>query len=154
MEYRKLLKLRTLRPTRKMMEMARADQGRMERHRWGTEVSYKYGVYLRCQVQEGILKAAFFLTEHMRLGAEKPVYELFIKKETGEFATWDVLQGKWRTAKVDMLEWPRYAWNSGRYINPEGYKTIKHYLGMECGGYKAILEYQQEVRKKGKAGGR
>lgn len=151
MQKKELRKLRKLPPTRTMMEKAGMDVPELvyRKNQWRKEdlYKYKYGVYMRCQVLKGIMKVAFFLVESMRLGDETPAYELFINKETGEFLTWDVRREKWRNAKVDMLDWPEYTWHSGRYINPEGYRNIKKYLGTKNGGYKGILEWQQQVRR-------
>ncbi|MCI5868940.1 MAG: PcfJ domain-containing protein [Dorea sp.] len=151
MRKEQLRKLRKLYATPAMMKKAGMDVPKLveRKNQWRKEdlYQYKYGIYLRCQVLQGILKVAFFLVEEMRLGLNKPVYELFINKETGEFITWDVKHEKWRNAKVDMLDWPEYTYYSGRYINPEGNRNIKRYLKTEVGGYKGILEYQQNVRK-------
>lgn len=148
---KELRKLRKLYPTKTMMQKADVDVPELveRKNSWRKEelYRYKYGIYMRCQILGGILKVSFFLAEKMRLGDPGPVYELFINKETGEFLTWDVGKEKWRNAKVDMLDWPEYTWYSGRYINPEGYRSIKSYLGTESGGYKGILEWQQSVRK-------
>ncbi len=148
MKLEMLKKLRTLNATSTMMKLAGMDVP--TRHHYGYNNrycdKYQYGVYLRCQVLRGILKIAFFLAHEMRLGINKPVYELFINKETGEFITWDATHEKWRNAKVDMLEWPEYSLHSGKYINPEGHRTIKRYLGVSNGGYKGIHEYQLQVR--------
>lgn len=134
-----------------MMEKAGMDVPELveRKNGWRKEDLYKYkhGIYMRCQILSGIMKVAFFLADSMRLGIEVPVYELFINEETGEFATWDVRNEKWRTAKIDMLDWPEYVRYSGRYINPEGYRSIKKHLGTKNGGYKGILEWQQSVRK-------
>lgn len=84
-----LKKLRTLKATKKMMEMAANDAIKREiTGAWSyshVRESYKYGLYMRCQTLNGILKVAFFLAEHMRMGAVLPAYELFVNKETGEF---------------------------------------------------------------------
>lgn len=146
-----LRKLRRLYATPAMMQKAGMDVPRIveRKNGWRKEdlYAYKHGIYMRCQILEGILKVAFFLVESMRMGSNTPVYELFINKETGEFITWDVRHEKWRNAKVDMLDWPEYVHHSGRYINPEGNRSIKRYLGTESGGYKGILEWQQFVRQ-------
>lgn len=150
MRKEELRRLRRLYATPDMMRKAGMDVPVLKdrKNRWRKDLyEYKYGVYMRCQVLQGILKVAFFLTEPMRMGSNRPAYELYINRETGEFATWDMRLEKWRTAKVDMLDWPEYAWNSGRYINPEGNRAIKRYLNTEHGGYKGILEWQQSVRK-------
>lgn len=143
-----LKKLRALKATDTMMKLAGMDVPQKYHYGYAgrTYDSYKYGIYLRCQVLSGILKVAFFLADEMRRGINRPVYELFINKEDGEFITWDVKNQKWRNAKVDMLEWPEYAWHSGKYINPEGNRSIKSYLGVSNGGYKGIHEYQLSVR--------
>lgn len=151
MRKEQLRKLRKLYATPAMMKKAGMDVPELvaRKNQWRKEdvYRYKYGIYLRCQVLQGILKVAFFLVEDMRLGLNKPVYELFINKETGEFITWDAKHEKWRNAKVDMLDWPEYTYYSGRYINPEGSRNIKRYLETEDAGYKGILKYQQNVRK-------
>ncbi len=129
MKKAELKKLRTLKATKKMMKMAAEDT--VKREKVGTWMkpyvreSYKYGLYMRCQTLGGILKAAFFLPEHMRVGAVLPAYELFINRETGEFLTYDRLQDRWLTAKLDMIPWPGYvAYSEKKWINPEGAKTI------------------------------
>lgn len=152
MRKEQLKKMRKLYATPAMMKKAGQDAPKpMERkYSWRKDpiYAYKYGIYMRCQVLEGILKVSFFLADKMRLGGNKPVYDLFINKETGEFLTWDAGREKWRTAKLDMLEWPEYVWYSGRYINPEGNRSIKRYLNTEEGGYKGLLNYQQHIRGK------
>lgn len=143
-----LRKLRALNATKAMMARAREDRPKIIKKPWGgKETSYKYGIYVRVQILNGILKAAIFLVDRMRLGCSGPVYEVFINKDTGEFITWDVVAEKWRTSKLDMLEWPEYFYRSGKYSNPETNKSIKRYLGVSRSGYAGILEYQLNVRK-------
>lgn len=146
-----LLKLRTLKATKKMMKMAENDSIRREKvGTWAysyVRESYKYGLYMRCQILNGILKVAFFLAEHMRMGAVLPAYELFINKETGEFLTYDRKLSRWLTAKLDMLPWPEYViCSEKKWINTEGSRTIKRFLDVPYGGYKGILEYQLRIR--------
>lgn len=152
MKKQMLKKLRTLKATKKMMEMAQADTPEKIAapgyYRHGYYIRYQYGLYIRCQTLNGILKVAFFFPEHMRMGADMPTYELFINKQSGEFLTYDRNQDKWLTAKLDMLSWPDYVRHSERkWINPEAHQTIKKYLGVEHGGYQGILDYQLKVRK-------
>ncbi len=148
MKKEELKKLRTLNATAAMMRRANADVPKRVQS-WGNgyHLEYKYGIYVRVQILKGILKAAFFLTEQMRSGGTKPIYEVFINKETGEFITWDANQQKWRNAKLDMLEWPEYHYHSGKYSNAETNKSIKRYLGVEQGGFAGILKYQLSVRE-------
>lgn len=146
-----LKKLRTLKATPKMMTMAASDtlknkiSGSYEYY-WPSE-AYEYGLYMRCQILQGILKVAFFLPEHLRSGGNLPVYELFISRAAGQFLTYDRMRNKWLTAKLDMLPWPSYVFNSEKkWINPQGYASIKQYLGVEHGGFTGIMDYQLNVR--------
>lgn len=142
-----LLKLRTLKATPKMMRMAADDTLKREMSYYNMRESYTYGLYMRCQVLSGILKVAFFLPEYMRMESSMPVYELYINNQAGEFLTYDRRMKKWLTAKLDMIPWPKYvAYSEKKWINPEGARTIKRYLGVSNGGYKGILEYQLQVR--------
>lgn len=150
MKKEELKKLRKLYATDTMMKKAGMDVPIKKVIGWkNTKVNtYKNGLYIRCQILSGILKVAFFATENMRLGSNKPLYELFINKELGEFITWDVLNEKWSNAKLDMLDWPQTVFYSeGKYINREGNKSIKKYLEVQNGGYRGILDYQLSVRE-------
>ena len=61
MKKEELKKLRTLNATETMMNKARMDIPKQVRESWGTHTEYKYGIYLRVQILNGIMKAAFFL---------------------------------------------------------------------------------------------
>jgi DNA-directed RNA polymerase subunit RPC12/RpoP len=150
MNKEQLMKLRRLDATPKMMKMAAADKPEKYPIWKGTEDRYKTRLYMRCQTLGGILKVAFFLPHIMRARGRRASFELFINRETGDFLTYDVNAEKWREAKVDMLPWPSYSYGSGNHvwINPEGYRSIKQYLGTEHGGYRGILDYQLSVREK------
>lgn len=151
MRKNELRKLRTLKATPKMMKMAATDTPRYETYSYGwsshVRTVYKYGLYMRCQTLSGFLKVAFFLPDRMRLGGNLPAYELFICRQTGEFLTYDRNRDKWLTAKLDLLDWPDYVGTSEKkWINPEGYSTIKTYLGVKHGGFSGLMEYQLKVR--------
>ncbi|WOO34924.1 PcfJ domain-containing protein [Anaerocolumna sp. AGMB13020] len=150
MKKEQLRKLRRLYATDTMMKNAGMDVPIKKTISWRNARvnTYKHGLYMRCQVLSGILKVAFFATESMRLGSNKPLYELFINKNSGEFITWDVLQEKWSNAKLDMLDWPdTVRYSPDKFINREGNRSIKTYLGVANGGYRGILDYQLSVRE-------
>lgn len=150
MNKKELLKLRTLKATAKMMQMAANDIPIEKKiYYWGVQTVYKYGLYMRCQVLRGILKVAFFLPPYMKMGGALPAYELFINNDSGEFVTYNRSTNKWHTAKLDMLIWPSYvSCSEQKWINPEGYNTIKQYLGVKESGYEGILSYQRKIRQK------
>lgn len=141
-----LQKMRTLKATQNMMRMALEDTPRKVTSYY-TSVAYQYGMYLRCCVQNNILKVAVFLTEYLRIGAERPAFEIFIDRPNEKFITYDRLDNKWLTAKVDLLPWPGYVFHSpSRWISKQGHKAIREYLGGERGGYDGVFEYQLKVR--------
>ena len=151
MRKKELLKLRNLTATSKMMRMADGDQPRQKAEGYPGWIRYydvyQYGLYMRCQVLGGLLKAAFFLPEHMRTGGRMPAYELYIDKEEGKFLTYSRITGKWLTAKLDMISWPKYVSRSEKkWISRQGNDLVREYLGVEHGGYKGLLEYQLRVR--------
>ncbi len=151
MKKEELKKLRRLDATPKMMRMAESDKpAKVFRYQYSKpEDQYKICIYMRCQQLGGLLKVAFFLPHLMRMGTRKPAYELYINRETGDFLTYDVQHEKWSEAKLDMLQWPAYCYmaKTDKWINPEGYRSIKEYLRSEHGGYRGVLEYQLSVRE-------
>lgn len=84
----------------------------------------------------------------MRSGGNLPAYELYIDKENQDFITFDRDQKKWLTAKLDMIQWPSYVFNSkNNWISQKGHDIIIDYLGVKQGGYAGLLEYQLNVRR-------
>lgn len=148
MRKKELLKLRKLRATDKMLEMAAKDKEKIENCGWGYKrQSFKYGIYLRCQCLQGIVKVAMFFAKDLKKGLREPVYEIFLNPKSGDFCTYKVQEQKWSNAKIDMLDRPSYTWNSGKWMNPEGTSTIKSELKQDRGGYAGILAWQQDIRR-------
>lgn len=145
-----LKKLRTLRATPKMMQMAKSDKKEMRTitTHWSSyqQKAYEYSLFLRCQTLRGYLKVAIFLPEQMRCGSNMPAYEIFLHKDARQYLTWDAGEQKWLTAMIDNLP---FNWCGGhhtkRWINPEGAQTIKRYLDVSKSGYEGISEWQQQV---------
>lgn len=101
-----LLAMPMLTASPEMKQAAMADEPKKETTYYGhTYTTRTYFAYMNCLVQDGILKAAFFLPDHLRLDGNNPVYEVFLDKENRQFLTYDHLEKKWRDAKLDRLEW-------------------------------------------------
>lgn len=144
-----LLKLPVLKATPSMMKAAEKDilKSRPSGTYYGSGNGYETGMYIRCIVSRGILKAAFFLTEHMKAGGNLPAYELYISKKENRFITYDCFRKKWRNAKLDMICWPRYlTYSQWEFISEKDYSLIKRYLETKQGGYAGLIEYQLRVR--------
>lgn len=140
--------MKLLKATVQMMKMAAEDIPQKEKYWYGNEYEvYKRGMYLRCAVQHEILKVALFFPEHMRLGGKNPSYEVFFSKKERQFITYDYLKGKWRTAKLDLLDWPHSAYHScEKWFSRASDAAIRNYLGGKRGGYEGLLDFQREVR--------
>lgn len=140
---KKLRKLAELPPTSEMFRIAEQDIPK-KRSLFGPD-TYQYEIYIRGQVMDGILKAAFYLARDLRIGATRPVYEVFIDRKAGKFLTWDVVHEKWRSAMLINLTWPRYFDRTNSYIISEENEDIKKYLGVTADGYYGILDYQEQL---------
>ena len=90
MKKRALMAFPKLTATEEMKQIAASDMPRKEKTKYGyvTEVC-DYYVYLRCVVQAGILKAALFFPDYLRLDGNNPVYEVYLDKENRQFTTYD-----------------------------------------------------------------
>ena len=97
--------------TDEMKQIAASDLPRKEKTTYGyvREVC-EYYAYLRCITQDGILKVAFFLPEHLRLNGSNPAYEVYLDKEKRQFITYNSLTQKWCESKLDRLDWKRLYW--------------------------------------------
>lgn len=148
MKKKDLVKMRTMVATPHMMRMAAEDKPQRKIDRsWESEV-YARGLYMRCLIRNGILKVAFFLPEHMRMGGRNPSYELYIERESRQFVTYDRQHDRWLTAKLDLLPWPHNMWESrNKWISKANCNSIKAYLGGQYGTYAELLSYQREIRR-------
>lgn len=147
MNKKELQTMRTLLATPTMMRIAAADTPHIEK-RWGQSITiYKQNIYMRCLIAGGILKVAFYLAEHMRSGGRNPVYELFISRKEKRFITFDCRQQKWRTARLNLLNWPGYSYYSReKWASKADTKAIQAYLGSTQGTYDSLLAYQNQIR--------
>ena len=98
----------------------------------------KYRLYMNCVIQDGILKAAFYLPDYLRLDGDKPAYEVFLDKENRQFLTYDHLEKKWRDAKLDRLEWPGDAYYTTCWAGKEDEDLVQAYFSGERGGASAF----------------
>lgn len=154
MNKKELMKMRSLKPTNKMMNIAANDAPIMKPLPWNRksyENIYKYNLHIRCQVFNGIMKIALFMTEYMRCGSKKPIYEIFIDYEKEQFITYDCKSKKWRDAMLENLSFPgAYYYYHERtcYVSSETRKCIKKHLKVKTGDFNGINEYQKRIRSK------
>lgn len=102
---------------------------------------------MRYCVENDILKAALFHPDYMRAGIRLPRFEVYLDRKARQFITYDCVNQKWLQSKLDRLEWPDRYYAPTVWLSPVDTKTVAKYLGVETGGYRAILDYQLEIRK-------
>lgn len=142
-----LLAMPMLTASPEMKQAAMADEPKKETTYYGhTYTTRTYFAYMNCLVQDGILKAAFFLPDHLRLDGNNPVYEVFLDKENRQFLTYDHLEKKWRDAKLDRLEWHGRNYYATCWVSEEDAALVQDYFSGERGGALGILDFQRNVR--------
>ena len=130
-----LLAMPMLTASPEMKQAAMADEPKKETTYYGhTYTTRTYFAYMNCLVQDGILKAAFFLPDHLRLDGNNPVYEVFLDKENRQFLTYDHLEKKWRDAKLDRLEWHGRNYYATCWVSEEDAALVQDYFSGERGG--------------------
>lgn len=133
--------------SQEMKEVAMADEPKKETTYYGhTYTTRTYFAFMNCLVQDGVLKAAFFLPDHLRLDGNNPAYEVFIDKGNRQFLTYDHLEKKWRDAKLDRLEWPGRNYYATCWVSEEDAALVQDYFSGERGGDLGILDFQRNVR--------
>ena len=141
-----LLKMKNLPATEEMLAVAREDVPVKVGSGWNTFYRCRYSGFARSTVEDGILKVTLYDPDAMRLGGTLPVYEIFMEKEKQQFLTYDRAHDKWRTAKIDYLEWQAKGSNNV-WISAVDDAQIRQYLvSDEKNVYRAILKFQRAVR--------
>ena len=117
-----------------------------------TRIRRKYKCYMNCMVQNGILKVALYLPDHLRLDGDNPAYEVFLDKKKRQFLTYDYLDKKWRDAKLDRLEWPGQDYDAVCWVSTgeqecyqfENVEDFRHVIGVR---YRLIPYLYSEYMK-------
>ena len=110
MKKQELRAMKPLYATQKMMELVREDTGTQKEtlHTYAPSVKYmeyKYNLYYRAVIENNILKVAVFTRKQMAAGEQMPQYEIYLSKEENTHLTYAVREGKWRTGKINTLDY-------------------------------------------------
>ena len=149
MNKKQLSKLRRLPATNSMVALAKMP-GRKER-RYTCGLKYRYRYMARCQYLNGILKLSICKTKEIRKGETEPKWDVYLSPRDKTYITRERQKDgtyKWRTAKVDNLEWEweEAGADENYYINPEGKAAIKAILETKNSGVDGVIEWQKKVR--------
>lgn len=115
-----------------------------------TERSCNYSRYFRVIEQDGILKVTVFTQTGLSKGKTSPEYEVYCDKANNSYITYDVAEEKWRTAKINMLEYKGipYAYESRNWQQDNDRKKVNEYFGTGQNRdiYTAVLDFQAEIK--------
>lgn len=119
-----------------------------------TITTYKINCYLTASVEDEILKVGLFTRDGIVSGINTPQYVVYLSKKEKEFLTYDVIEGKWRTAKIDNLHLDRGNFCSSLYprVNVQTdreRKLVNEYFGTGINReiMAAVLDFQSDIRK-------
>ena len=141
--------------TPRMLKLAAVNPPKVrdERSWWDGHITkttvYRYPLYLRCIVQDGIAAISFYAADTLQLGGRKPIYTLFVNKGKDQFLTYSHTDEKWLTAMLKNLSWPSYYYKGGEtWISTADRKRLQSYFGSTEGVERTINEFQEGVRQR------
>lgn len=152
MKKQALLAMRPLNATAKILRVVRSDVPKEVRIKYGgysyVMIQRKYDLYLRCCIENDILKVALYYPDNLRTGGRQPSYEVYIDRSARRFVTYDRISNKWRDAMLDRLDWPSHiSLSPNTWMSAADSRTVASYLKTDKRGYAAILHYQKGLRE-------
>lgn len=155
MKKKDLLAMKSLRATRAMLQTARENQivAKKRKNTLGYTVSEskcKFMMYFRATAENGILKVAVFTQRELQNEIKTPLYEVYCDRENKKYTTYDPGENKWRSAKIDYLEYPG-KWSiqeSENWQQDSDRKLVNDYFGTGQNRdiYAAVLDFQAEIK--------
>lgn len=154
-----LLDKKPLKATRSMLETARRDKGTKKRiGAWYGVVTYteyesRYYFRAMMSVNKEILEVDLFTRRDLALGRTDPRFRIFLDREKKDFASWDMVNEKWSSAKIDMLETDddrySYSYRGRNHATKAVLHVVNGYLHTGCmqDVEMAVLDFQAEIRK-------
>lgn len=154
---KELLKMKYLPASKTIVDTVHCDKDEMKLETWGSGYNYKYKtckyfLYFLAEVEKEILKIFIYSRKWLLKGNREPEYIVFLDKNNEEFITLDHAEGKWKTAKIDMLHFDTKGYS--RYYSTQNYqsdktrKIVNDYFGTgNLEVKRAVLDFQCEIRK-------
>lgn len=153
-----LLDKKPLTATAKMLDMAAKDNGTRKEARNGyykySYTEYESRYYFRAQKSaiEDILEVDLFTRKDLRIKRLEPRFRIFLDYDNYDFITWNVMEGRWSKAKIDMLDTDdsrySYSYRGRNYASQETINTVNRYLktGSAQDVEVAVIDFQAKVR--------
>lgn len=161
MKKKELLQMKQLCVTPQMKKVVREDKEYDAGYNWTDckgrkqhmkQVQYEHYLFFRAAVENDVLKVSVFTRKWILKGVTEPQYDIFISKKENKWMVYEHEEDKWRTAKVDMLDYDTgkvcALYRSKNYQSASDRKLVNNFL--ETGNREieaAILDFQSNVRK-------
>lgn len=156
-----LLEKKPMKATPKMTAAAKNDTGTVKYTKYKyfparryTEYESRYYFRAAPSALQGRLEVDLFTRKDLAEGRKEPRFRIFLDYENKDFISWNAVEEKWSSAKIDMLDTGdgRYAYSyRGRnYAAETARKLVNRHLGTGNAPdvETAVLAFQLQVREK------
>lgn len=139
--------MKLLEATDELIKLAKEDVPVRDKGYYTEQLIYQRGLYLRAEVENNILKVAFYLSEYLSMDCRKPVYTLYIDKKNDVFKGYDYRTKKWSDSMLDKTIFSKWLYQENSYMKEADTALIQKYLESEYDdALYALYVYQREQR--------
>ena len=147
MNKKELRNMKLLEATDELIKLAKEDVPVRDKRYYTEQLIYQRGLYLRAEVENNILKVAFYLAEYLSTDCRKPVYTLYIDKKNDIFKGYDYRTKKWSESMLDKTIFSKWLYQENSYMKEADTALIQKYLESEYDdAFYALYVYQREQR--------
>ena len=131
MNKKELRNMKLLEATDELIKLAKEDVPVRDEGYYTEQLIYQRGLYLRAEVENNILKVAFYLAEYLSTDCRKPVYTLYVDKKNDVFKGYDYQTKKWSESMLDKTIFSKWLYQENSYMKEADTALIQKYLESE-----------------------
>lgn len=148
MNKKELRNMKLLEATDELIKLAKEDVPVRDKGYYTEQLIYQRGLYLRAEVENNILKVAFYLAEYLSRDCRKPVYTLYIDKKNDIFKMGMITgQRNGQKSMLDKTIFSKWLYQENSYMKEADTALIQKYLESEYDdAFYALYVYQREQR--------
>ena len=147
MNKKELRNMKLLEATDELIKLAKEDVPVRDEGYYTEQLIYQRGLYLRAEVENNILKVAFYLAEYLSTDCRKPVYTLYVDKKNDVFKGYDYQTKKWSESMLDKTIFSKWLYQENSYMKEADTALIQKYLESEYDdAFYALYVYQCDQR--------
>lgn len=147
MNKKELYSMKLLEATDELVKLAKEDVPVRNKETCKEQLIYQRGLYLRAEIENRILKVAFYLAEYLSMDCRKPLYTLYVDKKNGSFIGYDYQIKKWTERMLDKTIFSKWLYKENSYMQEADTALIQKYLESEYDdAFYALYVYQCDQR--------